>query len=221
MTRWKSSSGSCKPLAVLLILTLPILILLGSFHCWMYDARYAEQQFEVNRVYLRLDKETVNYENENLFNYLESGTGILDTDFFNTKEVSHLNDVHIVMQNASIMFLMLSLFWIIGAVILHKKIFKVMYKGALLSILLFAVVGFIAFNFEFAFTQFHNIFFSAGTWTFEPTEHLVMMYTTQFFYNITRNILLTFGGISVIIMVLSRSTYTLLGHRKALRQRRL
>ncbi len=224
MTRWKSNSGSYrkglfKILRVALIFTLPIILLLSIFYYWMYDEEYFAQQFTDNNVYSSFyaKRDVLLQENHNVMQYLKSGSGMIESRFFNTKEKNHLNDVRVVMQSATYALIVLLMIWLIGIYTLHKDAASIIYKGGLLSLLLFLLLLLCALNFEQAFTYFHKLFFRDGTWVFEPTENLVRMYPERFFYNIAKNILSTFGALSAAITSMARLSLSYIRCRRTVR----
>lgn len=210
MIKHKSNPGVYdlnKLIRISLIFCLPIILLLSSFYYWMYNEDYFAQQFAENNVYSSFyaERDALLQENHNLVQYLKSGSGMIESQFFSAKERSHLNDVRIVMQSATYLFMILLAAWLIGICFYRKDAVSIIYKGGLISLLLFLLLLLCALNFELAFTYFHKMFFADRTWVFEPTEALVRMYPERFFYNIAKNILLTFGALGAAMALLSLS----------------
>ncbi len=132
-----------------------------------------------------------------------------DQPLYNEREIGHMVDVKDVADTfRTVMWVMLVaviaglayLFWQdkrLGA--------DALYKGGLVSILL--VVGIVLFMgvaWGAAFTLFHNLFFSAGTWTFNYSDSLIRLFPEQFWFEFG---LLWFGSVfvsGVVIALLGR-----------------
>ncbi len=227
MTRWKSSSGSYrkelfKILRASLILMLPIILLLSSFYYWMYNEDYFAQQFTENNVYpsFYAKRDVLLQENHDVMQYLKSGSGMIESQFFDAKEKSHLADVRIVMQSAAYALIIVLVIWLVGIYFYRKDAASIIYRGGLLSLLLFLLLLLCALNFELAFTYFHKLFFADGSWMFEPTENLVRMYPERFFYNTAKNILLTFGALGAVITSMARLSLSYIRCRRTARHQK-
>ncbi len=67
----------------------------------------------------------------------------------------------------------------------RKRAYLAVGQGGLLTlILLSGITGLILFGWSFFFYQFHGLLFSAGSWSFSPTDSLMRLYPEQFFFNV-------------------------------------
>jgi integral membrane protein (TIGR01906 family) len=61
---------------------------------------------------------------------------------------------------------------------------KAIQQGGLLTVIIvFAVMVFMGVAWGLAFTLFHNLFFSSGTWTFAYTDSLIRLFPEQFWFD--------------------------------------
>jgi integral membrane protein (TIGR01906 family) len=106
--------------------------------------------------------------------------------FYNDREVSHMVDVRNVTTGALQV-------WAVSSVILAVTIGLLalwgpegslrssLIVGSLLTIVLYVgLVAFTAINFQALFTQFHEIFFADGTWTFLWSDSLIRLFPLPF-----------------------------------------
>ncbi len=192
-----------------LILTLPLILLLSSCYYWMYNEPYFITQFETNNVY----SEKVIQENHLLMEYLKNGKGKIESNFYTQKEIDHLQDVRILMQSGTYLLILLVLLWLVGGYVARKDLLIIMQRGGLLSLGVFILLLLLLPIFDSAFIYFHKIFFKAGTWMFDPNvSNLKRMFPNMFFYNISKNVFMSFGGLG-LITALSHSLYKFLNHR--------
>jgi integral membrane protein (TIGR01906 family) len=66
--------------------------------------------------------------------------------------------------------------------------------GWLTVILLGTLVVLVILSFGFIFVAFHNVFFAAGTWTFDFTDTLIRLFPERFW----RDIFLAVGGLTIL-----------------------
>jgi integral membrane protein (TIGR01906 family) len=58
-------------------------------------------------------------------------------------------------------------------------------SGGILTVLLIVLgLGTVVFAFDWLFTQFHNLFFASGTWTFPTSDTLIRLYPYEFWIDV-------------------------------------
>jgi integral membrane protein (TIGR01906 family) len=84
---------------------------------------------------------------------------------------------------------------------------KALKNGGLLSVILVVlIILFMFVAWGLAFTLFHNLFFSSGTWTFNYSDSLIRLFPEQFWFDFG---LLWFGLILLEGVVLALVGYAL------------
>lgn len=141
---------------------------------------------------------------ENVFAFLD-GNGELPTDF-TAEEISHLEDVALVMNIMDYVFYTL-LLATISILFYFRKDMKYLitlakYSGITSVIVLCLKLLFTFLFFNFTFSIFHQIFFPQGNWTFAAESMLIQTFPIEFFMNISMNIFLLslFFGILFIVL---------------------
>ncbi len=106
--------------------------------------------------------------------------------FYNERELSHMLDVKILVQQ------MIGAWWLLGIIILGvglvewkfgnlRNYWKAVSRGGLWTLgLIAAILVFVALSFSALFTQFHMLFFSGDTWLFQFSDTLIRLFPMQF-----------------------------------------
>ncbi len=134
--------------------------------------------------------------------------GLVDTvgnPLFLDREVGHMADVKTVIVMAFVVGLVLAAIMVVAMVYLARRsrggIRRGLFAGSIVTLAViiglgvFAVTGWEAF-----FTEFHKIFFAAGTWTFYTDDTLIRLFPSQFW---------TDAGLFIGVFVLVVSSLTL------------
>ncbi len=109
-----------------------------------------------------------------------------NTPLYNDRELSHMDDVKVVVQNGRIFWLGLLVVWIFLLIWLYTKneittIIKALSTGGWVTIGLMILMGVtILLSFDFLFTEFHNLFFESGTWTFYYSDTFIRLFPIRF-----------------------------------------
>jgi len=118
----------------------------------------------------------------------------------NERELVHMEDVKILVQNTWFAFrmgliLILFLFVVLGWDQGYNSIWEVLRKGAKwgLILLLLLVIG-ISISFGVLFVGFHQIFFESGTWAFRYSDTFIRLYPERFW----RDVFIYLAGITAI-----------------------
>lgn len=177
-------------LQVMGISIIPIFLLLLSFYSTLLLTNYTPDQ---QLVFDFLDNPTV-YESH----LIDQGA--------TTQEISHMYDVHNIINYAKYLFFILLL--VLTLIITDskknkKQIQKLFLYGGITSIIVPIVVGIIgSISFYKAFSYFHYIFFPQGNWQFELDSFLIQTFPLEFFQIIALKIFfftLFFGSIFILI----------------------
>ena len=88
---------------------------------------------------------------------------------------------------------------------LFKFFFIALFAGAAASLFLaFAIMSFSLFDFGNSFSKLHEAFFSAGTYSFDPSfEKIVVLYPQNLFQDVLKNFLTGIFLSSIVIIIFS------------------
>jgi integral membrane protein (TIGR01906 family) len=126
------------------------------------------------------------------------------TPLFNQRELAHMLDVRILTYQVLLIWRVLLLLLLTLTIVairsnMTRALVDSVKRGALLTILIiFAVMLYLAINFNQLFTQFHQLFFEGGTWLFYLSDNLIRLFPLRFW----RDIFLFIGGLSTLISFL-------------------
>jgi integral membrane protein (TIGR01906 family) len=136
---------------------------------------------------------------------------------FTTGEVSHMHDVKSVIDLAFVVGAILAIVMIIGVVYLSRRsvggVRRALFAGSIATLALvitFGVLGFLGW--ETFFTDFHELLFKNGTWTFYTNDTLIRLFPGQFWMD---------AGlfIGVFVFVVSSLTFAFTWPTKQRRQK--
>lgn len=182
---------------VILVLNLIILVYLTSFKLNAFNEKFYGKEFEKYDVYGKFPEHDIDKINSGLLLYLKGRSDSYDKELFNQREISHLEDVKILIGKIGIFYyfiLIISILLIIFLFLLDKKGFMrdisivSFYSGLSIFIFSLVLVILIVFNFDNVFTLFHRMFFVSGSWIFSSSDSLVNIYPSGFFYDIAKTI---------------------------------
>ncbi len=126
------------------------------------------------------------------------------------RELQHMVDVKNVLRATLLVLGMMAVLFAIIVIILIRSLEGrqalrngVMTGGALMLVILVALVALLLVNWDAFFTGFHDLFFASGTWVFEFSDTLIRLFPVRFWQDAA----LTVGGMSgagaVILMGIS------------------
>jgi len=124
-----------------------------------------------------------------------------NTPLYNERELSHMDDVKQVVQNGRLLWLGILIIWVFILLILFTRneitsIIKALAAGGWATIGLMFLMGItILLSFDFLFTEFHNLFFESGTWTFYYSDTFIRLFPIRFW----QDAFLLVGFLSIII----------------------
>lgn len=136
-----------------------------------------------------------------------------DNPLYNEREVGHMLDVKNVADIFKRVLWFLAIVVAGGLILLLIKAdtrvlgVKALKHGGLLSVILVVlIILFMFMAWSLAFTLFHNLFFSSGTWTFNYSDSLIRLFPEQFWFDFG---LLWFGLILLEGIILALVGYAL------------
>ena len=136
-----------------------------------------------------------------------------DKSLYNTEEIGHMLDVKNVADAFKGVLWVLAIVVIGGLIILFARSetralgARAVKHGGLLSVILVVLIMlFMGVAWGLAFTLFHNLFFSAGTWTFNYSDSLIRLFPEQFWFDFG---MLWFGLILLEGIILALVGYAL------------
>lgn len=194
---------------ILLIINIVVLLLFSAFHSNVYDFDFYSEQYRSNGVYEKFGEDKTNEMTEDLFRFLK-GKGELDTNFFNAKELRHMEDVKGLFTFVrGLNFIFLVTFIILLYFTFKKKplidLSKVFFwTGVVISALVLILFSLSPF-FDDIFFAFHKISFSNTDWLLNPeTDNLIVMFPQVFFIAITTKIVISWllNGMLFFVMAL-------------------
>lgn len=113
-----------------------------------------------------------------------------DQPLYNAREVGHMLDVKVVADAFKSVLWLLAIIVIGGLIILLVRTetrslgAKAIQQGGLLTVIIVvAIMVFMGVAWGLAFTVFHNLFFSSGTWTFSYSDSLIRLFPEQFWFD--------------------------------------
>lgn len=133
-----------------------------------------------------------------------------DTPLYNDRELSHMDDVKIVVQNGKSIWLGFLVIWVFLVLLFFRKneissIIKALATGGWATIGLMLLMGItIILSFDFLFTEFHNLFFESGTWTFYYSDTFIRLFPIRFWQDAFILVAVISTLISVIFILAGR-----------------
>ena len=204
-------------LSVLLVLIVPLITYGFNFISIAFDQDLYTEEFSKYNVYENLRNYDIENINNDVLNYLTNRKiNLIESDFFNQREKTHLLDVKILIQKVLtiyyysiilflLLFILLTFLYNYNFKLILKRILIILLNGSLLTVLytgLFFILSY--FNFNFVFDLFHKTFFSPGTFTFNPAfENIVVLYPQDLFFDFLINIVSNTILSSVVIFFFS------------------
>jgi len=153
-----------------------IVLIFSPLAYYLYNFRFYDSLYEKNGVYKTLDKNDVKILTESVFEFFRSNkpfesfklkSGI---DYFKENEISHLNDVRILLNRIMLAFYVSAGLFIIVLILLADKKYLFFLRSTTLifvistSVMLFFLISLyiLGNNFSGLFENFHLVFFPAG-----------------------------------------------------------
>lgn len=199
-----------KLINVTVILLIPLLLALGSVRLLVTDRylafEYGKASFP-NDPYGFERSQRLEYAGSN-FRYVRenkpveylAGQMLGASSLYNTRELEHMQDVQNVYQAAwkvwqiALGLFALSIVWGLRRRETWPELGRALITGGLFTAGLIAGVALVAvIAWQAWFTAFHQVFFAAGTWTFETSDTLIRLFPEKFWFDAA----LTISGLSL------------------------
>ncbi|MBW3014656.1 DUF1461 domain-containing protein [Candidatus Woesearchaeota archaeon] len=160
-------------------------LIITPFELMLYFRPVYQIHFASTGVYDQLGKEKAD---SILWEVLEFMDGQTDTiEGFNQGELSHMGDVKNVLEKIVWIFFLLKIFQIFLWFYLSSmnQIMKSVYYAGIIAVcVIFVLLVVSTCCFDFAFLQFHKVFFPQGNYTFDASASLMKtMFPDKFFRN--------------------------------------
>ena len=139
---------------------------------------------------------------------------------FNERELSHMMDVRQLTTYALIFWgglLSILLFSILLSIVLGEidELMMALKNGVYITFIFIAgVLVFVAVNFNFIFTKFHELFFEGDTWLFHPSDNLIRLFPLRLW----RDLFLFIGALSLLLCALVLLIVYLYNRKKKARE---
>lgn len=174
-----------------------IIIFLSPLAYYLYNFNFYNSLFVKNGVYEVLDKSDVKKLTENVYDYFKYKRDFETFElkgsikFFNETEISHLDDVRILLKKLLIVFYVsIALFAVLSILLVEKKskrfLKNISLSGLISSVILiclFVLLYFLGNNFWALFDKFHYVFFPQGNWAFPEGSLIITIFPFGFFYD--------------------------------------
>ncbi len=173
------------------IVSIAIVIILGSFFSLLFNRYFYSYEFEKQNIALFSGFSNSQYSSyagqivHNFFSekplYITDMEGNTIEGFFSQREITHMYDVKNVMQMA--LFILFALFIVSFILILLLRDRRVLFQRAAVGTLIFVlfISTAIVVNFDFTFTLFHKILFRNDFWLLPENAVLIRMFPVSFF----------------------------------------
>ncbi|MBS3132023.1 DUF1461 domain-containing protein [Candidatus Woesearchaeota archaeon] len=210
-------------LIFLAIILLQSMLYIYSARSVAFDKSFYPKEFGKHGVYAQLQGYDADAINAKVLGYLHSGDNgnMIAEDFFNPREKEHLLDVKKAFHYANTAFFYLAALVFIALLLLffiEKKEFvkntgKIFLGAGIINLALMAFAfAFVYFAFAQSFSTFHEMFFEAGTYIFDPgAEKIVLLYPEELFYDAAIIIVMKSMAASIVSII---SGYIMLRHSK-------
>ncbi len=137
---------------------------------------------------------------EDVIFMLEALTLADGTPLYKESEIGHMVDVKVNADNVRFVWIVSMGIVLIGTLIMVTKPEMayygwrtVMYGGIATDVILLSIALFILLAWEIFFTQFHELLFDPGTWTFAYSDGLIRLFPEAFWFDI--GVLMSVGAL--------------------------
>lgn len=184
-------------LALAAFLFLPATAVIAFMQPWFVAHEYAQAGFPPADRYAPAERLALAQETVRLLNSPAGEEGLRalragNERVYNEREVGHLVDVMAVMDGLRWVWRLSGLLWLgaLGIAVARPACRRPLARSAFWgSAALLATLGAILvialLSFDFFFVRFHQVFFQAGTWTFDYTDSLIQFYPERFWMDAT------------------------------------
>ena len=160
----------------LLLFLIPIFIILLNLQLLIFNNNFYDDEVS-----------------ENLLSYFKGGELKFN---YTEREVIHLNDVKNLMSILKIVLYIL--FFLILILLFNKNISNILIISGLITIGIVVLLFFIDFN--FLFTEFHEVLFTNDYWLLDENTLLIRTYSLEFFISFFKRLILNIIITSLVVI---------------------
>ncbi|MEM7335279.1 MAG: DUF1461 domain-containing protein [Chloroflexota bacterium] len=158
----------------------------------LVSVAYLESWQSPEDVIWMLDEQVLPYTGEKLFNEREIGHMI---------DVKVLTDVIRIVAMITAVIVIGGLFYLLREHGTRLEGYRAIFHGGIATtVILVGIAGFILLGWSLFFTQFHELLFPPGTWTFAYTDGLIRLYPEIFFFDV--GVLMSIGSLVLGLIAL-------------------
>ncbi len=138
------------------------------------------------------------------------------TPLFNARELSHMLDVKILVQQMLKIWMGILVFWLVTFLWAWRgrwmrEYFLAVSNGGWLTLaVIVTLLIFVAIDFDALFTAFHQVFFTGDTWLFYFSDNLIRLFPMRFW----RDAFILTGGLTIGLALISALSRTRLIKKK-------
>jgi integral membrane protein (TIGR01906 family) len=194
-----------------------MVILFSPLRFYLYSFNFYDKLYTDNGVYNVLEKEDVaklTADVVDFFRYdkpFESFELKSQIDYFDKDEISHLNDVRILLKKILLIFYISIAVLAICIIMLSEKRYLYYFKNLSLifllasgiMIFLLIVLYILGNNFSSLFERFHYVFFPQGNWAFNENALIITIFPFGFFSEFFFKLLISSFVIASILLICS------------------
>lgn len=177
-------------LGALVVIALPIFLVLSNVNLvmtpWFVQYQYTKSDFPPSERFdaasrTKFATETVRYTRGEL-----THADLQNLNVYNERELSHMRDVQEVATRALAVNYALGIFIVVALFVLWRAAsvtaaWSALFNGAVLTLVIFGVIGLFALlAFDAFFVLFHRFFFVGDSWLFLTTDSLIQFYPEPF-----------------------------------------
>lgn len=196
----------------LITIAISLVLLVCSIEQNSYNKNYYIGKYKENNITDVTGKRLQELDDitDKLISYLKTGEDDLLSQYFNEKEILHMEDVYNLFKIARIIKYTGILIILSGTYYFYRKgnivsLIRTIFKGLFANYILLGIVGILAYSdFSRYFTYFHLIFFTNDLWLLDPnTDLMIQMLPENFFSGIAVNIVISFLVYLAILQIVS------------------
>ncbi len=184
---------------ILLIILVPLIVYLMSFGILIYDSDFYTGLTEE---YSSLDASQMN---KDMVEYFKTGTGSSGFNGFSENELTHLEDVRVVINRLIVLLMILVVLFLVMLRFVENKR-EVLFYGGVITVVIPIIF---LLPFDLLFEKMHGLFFASGTWIFSADALLVNLYPVNFFFSFAKSIILGGFCLGLVITAFSSKLYSL------------
>lgn len=199
-------------LSFIFIILLLLFLLLTALNYTYKNIHIFEKFQEENNIsdIVKVDKYKLKDINYALVNYLDMGRNDVLIPYFNSREISHMEDVYGLFRIKNLVYNISSILLAIILIFVYKKDNLDLFVKKSIKILNFILIGililviFVYFYFDESFVIFHKIFFTNDLWILDPkTDLMIRILPIEFFMLMAFNIFKIFLFLVLLVYLVS------------------